>query len=362
MAAVALAEPQVLRATSGRIRVHMPGWSGQGCRRLEDSLRQAKGVVNAQASGVTANILICFDPGATTRSKVLAALVSLLKKGLSDDPPLRARPHVQHERTEHTGRARIAVPGLDRNPEMVRRVVDHYSALPGVKHVSASVLTGRILVEYSSHELDVEDLLDHLTNLELADVEGEDAPAYPLDPAPLVQSSVRAAGASAGLLLLGLSRATGYVAPAGLDAAAARSAAAMGILQGFPFVRNGLRRLLGPATADLALYLPSVALLTLSGSPLGLTLAAGESFRILTEVLPRRAAWRRYEAGLESAAEAHPGDVIRLESGESDSAARHRSRRLRYRCRTRQLTHPCRAGVPYTGGRSLPRGTLCAFS
>src|SRR5581483_356174 len=40
-----------------------------------------------------------------------------------------------------------------------------------------------------------------------------------------------------------------------------------------------------------------------------------EALRVLTEVIPRRAAWRRYEERLGDAADAEPGAIIRLESG-----------------------------------------------
>jgi calcium-translocating P-type ATPase len=310
------AEPRVLHATPGRIRVHIPDWPGHGQRTLEARLRAVAGVLSAQANTLTANVLIRYDPARTGAAKLVDALRSLLRDGFTDDTPAPAQPHVVHERSGHTGRARIAVRGLDRNPAMVRQVVDHYCALPGVKRVTASVLTGRILVEYSRNEIEIEDLLDHLADIELPEVEGEDEPDHPLDPAPLVHSSVRTAGATLGLGLLGAGRLTGLEVSPGFQAGAAQSAAAFGIVQSFPIVRSGLRRLLGPLAADLALYIPGIAVLTLSGSPLGLVLAAAESFRLLTEVLPRRAAWRRYEAGLETVAQAHPGDVIRLESGD----------------------------------------------
>lgn len=314
MSIAILEEPQVLHATPGRIRVHIPTWRGQ--RGLEARLSEVQGVLNARANSLTANVLLRFDPALTSVGTLVAALRSMLEDGIGVDEPAPVRPHVVPERSEGTGRARIAVPGLDRNPAMVRQVVDHYNSLPGVKRVSASVLTGRCLVEYSRNELEIEDLLNHLVDIELPEVEGEDKPDHPLDPTPLIHSSVRTAGATLGLGLLGAGQITGFAVSPGLQAGAAQSTAALGILQSFPFVRTGLRRLLGPLAADLALYVPAIAVLTLSGSPLGLVLAAAESFRILTEVIPRRAAWRRYEAGLETVAHAHPGDVIRLESGE----------------------------------------------
>src|SRR5947209_511225 len=164
--AAVLEDPSVLHATPGRIRVHIPDWPGQGQRGLEARLCQMQGVISARANALTANVLIRFDPAATNAVALVGALRSLVGAGIEADEPEPARPHVVHERSGQTGRARIAVPGLDRNPAMVRQVVDHYSSLPGVKRVSVSVLTGRCLVEYSHNELEIEDLLDHLANIE----------------------------------------------------------------------------------------------------------------------------------------------------------------------------------------------------
>ena len=57
-------------------------------------------------------------------------------------------------------------------------------------------------------------------------------------------------------------------------------------------------------------------MIALSNSPLGLLTTGAEALRLLTEVVARRAAWRRDEERLGDAAEAVPGAVIRLKAGE----------------------------------------------
>ena len=135
MSAAVLDDLRVLHATRGRILVHIPNWSGQGQRGLETRLRTMKGVLGAQANALTANVLIRFDPAMTSAGGVLATLGTFVRDGSDEGAPAPVRPHVVHDRDEHVGRARIAVPGLERNPAMVRQVVDHYCRIPGVKQI-----------------------------------------------------------------------------------------------------------------------------------------------------------------------------------------------------------------------------------
>lgn len=314
MTSAALAEPEVLHVTPGRIRLHLPDWSGQGQHGFETRLRQIQGVLSASANSLTANVLIRFDPAVADLKAILAAVRSIVPTG--EEEPDLAQPHVLHERAGETGRARIAVRGLDRNPELARQLVESLHRQPGVTRVATSVLTGRVLVEFNRHETTIEDLLSHVTGIELPDLPEEDHPGHPLDPAPLLQSFARTIGAGLGLGLLAVQRLTGFQPSPGLRGGAVRASALIGILQGFPFIRNGLRRLFGREAAELAFAVPSILALTLAGSPLGLSVTAVESFRLLTEVVARRAAWRRYEETLETVAAPHPGAVMRCESGE----------------------------------------------
>ena len=312
----ALAEaPELVHALPGRVRVHLPGWTGQGQRALESRLRREPGVRAVRANPLTANVVVQFDPTTTDSGSILTRLQALVSDVLRapEEPP---SPPVLHERRGTTRRARVAVRGLDRNPNVARHLVERLCDLPGVTRVTASALTGRVLVEYDEHLCDIEDLLNHVANVELPDLPDEDRPAHPLAPSPLLQGAVRTGGAALGLGLIGAQQLTGVRVQPELQAGALRVSAVIGILQSFPFVRNGLRRLLSRDVADVLIFVPGVISLTLAGIPLGLAVVGLESLRLLTECSARRAAWRRYEERLEGAPAAHPGGVIRLESGE----------------------------------------------
>lgn len=55
-------KPHIVSTMPGRIRVHLPHWSGDGPRRLEQRVRTVPGVRRAEANPLTGNILIGFDP------------------------------------------------------------------------------------------------------------------------------------------------------------------------------------------------------------------------------------------------------------------------------------------------------------
>jgi cation-transporting P-type ATPase I len=322
MAVAALDEPTLVHALPGRVRVHLPGWSGEGQRALETGLRKLPGVESAQANGLTSNVLIRFDPSKVETGTLFArlrALVSSVGQLDRDGPSPRHRagpPAVVHERKGDVGRARIAVRGLDRDPAIAQKAVDALKKQPGVVRVGASLLTGRVLVEFSQKETTLDDLLAQVSNVELPPLQGEDRPSHPLDPGPMFQSGARVVGAGLGLGLLATQRLTGTRPSSSLQAAAVQTAAIAGILQSFPAIRSGLRRLLGHDVADIAISAPTILALTVAGSPLGLALTAAESMRLFTEVMSRRSSWRRYEESLETADSAQPGDTVRMESGE----------------------------------------------
>lgn len=308
-------EAPVLHSIPGRLRVHLPAWSGQGKRQLETRLRLAPGVRSVQANTLTGNILVQYDPAVTNEQAILQEVQALDLNTIDATEPEPPPPPVVREKQGKTVRARIAVRGLDRDPHVAKRVVEHLRRYPGV-HSSVSRLTGRVLVEFTEHEVDLENLISEISDLELPDVEEEDRPAYPLDPGPLIQSASRTIGASAGLGLLAIRRLIGAQEPLPGAGVAIQAASIIGILQGIPPVRYGLRRLLGRTVADLLFNVPGVITLTLSSSLLGLSLIAGESTRLLTEVQARRAAWRRHEERIANAPSAQPDATNRLESSE----------------------------------------------
>src|SRR5262249_21061910 len=124
---------------------------------------------------------------------------------LEDQPP---PPVVEDHADGPLNRARIAVRGLDRDPNVARRVLQRLQRHPGVR-AWASLLTGRVLVEYSEHETTLNELLAEIARVELPPLPGEDRPAHPLDPAPLWQSASRTAGAIAGLAMIAARRLLG---------------------------------------------------------------------------------------------------------------------------------------------------------
>lgn len=309
------AEPLVLHAVTGRVRVHVQGWSGQGKRLVEAQLHHIQGIRRVQANPATGNILVVFDPAIVSRQDVLHALHMLDLEHLNVQPAEPAPPPVAREKRGRTVRARIAVRGLDRDPHLAKRVVEHLEKRLGVR-ARANTLTGRVLVEFEEHETELDDLLAEVADLELPDLPGEDRPAYPLDPGPLFQSAARLVGTALGLSFLTARRLLGREElPPGAEAAA-YAAGMIGLFQGIPPLRHGLRRVVGRTVADLLVNVPGIITLTLSSSSLGLALVGLESLRLFTEVQARRSAWKQHEARVAQAPSAQPDALIRLEGGE----------------------------------------------
>lgn len=312
---VARAELHVLHAVAGRVRVHVRGWSGQGKRQIETQLHHMQGIRRVQANPATGNILVVFDPAILSKQDVLHAVHTLDLGLLNAQPAEPVQPPVAREKRGRTIRARIAVRGLDRDPRLAKRVVERLEKRPGVR-AHANTLTGRVLVEFEEHETELDDLIAEVADLELPDLPGEDRPAYPLDPGPLVQSAARLVGTALGLGFLTARRLIGREElPPGAEAAA-YAAGMIGLFQGIPPLRHGLRRVLGRTMADLLVNIPGIITLTLSSSSLGLALVGTESLRLFTEVQARRSAWKQHEARVAQAPSAQPDAVIRLESGE----------------------------------------------
>ena len=201
----AVATPQVVHALPGRLRIHAPGWARADRAQLDERLRSLPGVEHVRASAATGNVLVRFDSSQLDQDRVLAALRD------GEPTPQRVGAHVGDK--DHVaavvrpnagphGRARIPVTGIDRDPQLARKVEERLEALPEVERAEASPLTGRVFVEFSRRVTDVDDLLNEVAKLQLAPRPGEDRPEHPLDPGPLVQSAARLIGASFGLALL----------------------------------------------------------------------------------------------------------------------------------------------------------------
>ncbi len=318
---VAVAEmPCTLHSLPGRVRVHIPGWSGQEKRKVEAVLREVQGVRRIQTNALTGNILIYFDPVVTDEQSILGVIQTLTFDTTTTPEEEPVPPPVMRERQGRNIRARIAVRGLDRDPHLAKRVVELLERRPGVR-ATASQLTGRVLVELTEHEVELEDLLADVADLELPALPDEDRPAYPLDPGPLIQSVTRTIGSTFGLGLLATRWLLRSTEPLPGASGALRIASVIGILQGIPPVRYGLRKLLGRTGADLLIHIPGIIMLTLANSPLGLAVIGSESLRLLTEIRARRDAWRRHEEREKTAPSSRPAATIRLEAGERSPLA-----------------------------------------
>ncbi len=315
---------RVLHTVPGRVRVHIPGWPTAGKRALETKLRCVQGVRSAQANAVTGNILIQYDPSITDEQSllktagILANEVSREAEASSEGAAAAAEtapPPTIREQHGKQIRARIAVRGLDRDPHLAKRVVEALERHPGV-HASANLLTGRVLVEFTEHEVELEDLIADVAGIELPELPGETRPSYPLDRGPLIQSIVRLSGATLGLGLLTTRRLLQTQEPLPGATVASNIASTIAIIQGIPAIRYGLRKLLGSTVSSLLINIPNLITLSVAERQTGLIVNASESLRLLTATYARRQAWKRYEAGVEDAPSAQPDAVIHLESGE----------------------------------------------
>ena len=318
MGALVAEEFRLVHAVPGRVRLHLPGRSGQGLRHAEAQLRQVPGVRSAQANPLTGNVLVHFDPIATDEHAVRHAASASSEEvtGQGEDNRTPALPPALQERQEGTTRARIAVRGLDRDPVLAHRIVERLEHRPGVQRATASPLTGRVLVEFVEPESTLDDLLADVADLELPELPGEDRPSHPLESGPLVRNAARAAAATLGLGFLAVRRLVGTEGPPVRAAGPVVVAGTIGLVQGFPGALNGLRRMLGPNVVDAGLGAAGIVSLTLAGSPLGLALGGLQAAQLFTEVRARRAAWRRHESLWERHSSVQPGAVIHVEAGE----------------------------------------------
>jgi cation-transporting P-type ATPase I len=306
---------RILHTIPGRLRVHMPEWEGKGKRGIETELRQLQGVQSVQANALTCNILVQFDPALTNEQAILAT-VSNLELNRVDEPDQPPPPPTVREKQGGTVRARIAVRGLDRDPHLAKRILQHLERRYPSVRARSNILTGRMLVEFEEHEAELDDLIAEVANFELPEIPDEDHPAFPLDPGPLIQGATRTIGAVLGFGVLGLRRLVGIEEPLPAAGVAIQASSVIGIVQGLPPVRYGMRKLFGRTIADLLFNVPAIISLTLAGSPLGLAVVGAESLRLVTEVYTRQSAWRRHEERVANAPSTQPDAIIRLESGE----------------------------------------------
>ncbi|HET9014478.1 MAG TPA: HAD-IC family P-type ATPase [Thermomicrobiaceae bacterium] len=326
----AVVETQVIHSLPGRLRLRLPANLADRPASLEERLRRIPGVRGVRVSPLTGTALVEFDPRTTDDDAILRAV------GTAEPAPRPApvapaahprrwaqatRAQVSSRdiiRSRHgtTRRVRIPVTGMDRDPRVARAVVNRLRDRTGVQQVHANPLTGRVLVEFTEHEVDLQDLLSEVVDVELPPLPDEDRPKHPLDPAPLVQSAVQSSGAGLGLAVLAGQRLATAGQPLPGSSAAGEVAGVIGLVRSWPVTRDGIRRILGRHVADALFNSAAIVSLALADSPLGLAANAAEGLRLLTEVLARRRAFRQLEQDLHGVASTEPGALIRLDSGE----------------------------------------------
>ena len=231
---------------------------------------------------------------------------------ISQEPP--TPPKVVTEGSGREKRARISVRGLERNPLLAGRLVQHLEKNHGVK-ARAKFITGHLHVEYDEFRVALQHIIAEIARLELPALPGEDRPEHPLDPAPLIQSMTRAIGSLVGLAFITYRRLATPAAPG--NGFATIVAGAINVLEGFPVVQRQLRRIVGRNQAYALSGSLGIVALSLANFPLGLVVIGLESLMVLGEVMARRSAWVRYEDSLVGSESAEPGAHVRLENGMS---------------------------------------------
>ncbi|MGN6167632.1 MAG: hypothetical protein ACTHQQ_05625, partial [Solirubrobacteraceae bacterium] len=185
-------DPRIVHSLRGRVRIHAPGIADVGAASVENAIGRVDGVRFARASVLTSNVLVVFDARTMDERRVLARLRSVVRAGGRRSGKRRAREPAGgdstpakntpagtapgHERTTNPNtrrRARVAVRGLDRDPDLARRLVERLSRRPGVSRVSPSPLTGRVLVELVGGARTMQQILDDIADLELSGLDDE---------------------------------------------------------------------------------------------------------------------------------------------------------------------------------------------
>jgi uncharacterized membrane protein YbaN (DUF454 family) len=108
-------EPSVVHSSYGRLRVHLPHWSGTQGEEIGAALRRLPGVTHAEANPLTGNVLLLFEPRQTSAQALLEALPALRL-----DLPIRLL--VLQDEPENPALAEevcgpVSVPGLVLEPD-----------------------------------------------------------------------------------------------------------------------------------------------------------------------------------------------------------------------------------------------------
>jgi calcium-translocating P-type ATPase len=290
----------------------LPRWPGRrSAAALVGLLCKVVGVTHAEANPATQNVLLLYEPHHTTVEALLAAL-SAAATDVASSPPAPQPPIRKNSTLRQDS---LPVRGLDRDPTLGTRLIEHLEKSLGAR-ARVSLLTAEIHVAYDSTRARLEDISAAIAGLLPPQIPGEDNPRHPLDPNPLRDGVTRVVGAVAAVGVLTLQQ---MIVPqavsVGVAVAAASVAGVFNLIQGFPVVREGMRKLLGRRAADVITSGGGILSLMTANMPIGLVAAGLEGFVLGEEVMARRAAWRRYEENIDANLSVLPGAVIRLEAG-----------------------------------------------
>lgn len=336
-------EPRIVHSLPGRVRIHVPTLSTLGAAELEARLERIDGVRQARASELTRNVLVEYDRARLDIGNVLARLRRMAAGGKPSAAGRAAgsrvhRPVIEEKVSAKANgrasasakgnggerasaskrtirRARIAVRGLDRDPDLARRLVERLCRRHGVLRVSPSPLTGRVLIELAEGTESIQEILDEIGDLELPPDGEHEIPAHPLDPSPIIEGAAKTVGAGLGLLLLLGRQVAGTQGPP-VSRGAGEVAGTVGLLEGFPAVSRRIEDALGHERKEVVLGATAIVAMSASGNPLGLAFAGAAALRLLTESVARRHAWQEYELRTQDHPDVHPGAVLTLEPGQ----------------------------------------------
>ena len=304
----------MVRSSEGRLRVHLPHWSGKGTSALAAAIRRLPGVRKVEPNPITGNVLILFHPRQTNADQLWTGLQDLRLDGHSAAEPARhsAPTGVIHEGTGRHRRARIPIRGLGRDAGLARRVVAHLEGSHGVRArpIRSPAPSSSITTSGSSMSKtwSPRSLTCHCPLCRARTIRSTHWTR-----ARCVRSATRAIGSVLGLGFVTMERLL-FPGIAGHHAGAV-VAGLVHMVQGLPAVQDRLRRVLGENGATIASHGVAIVALAAADIPLGLVLAGAEALLLLNAVTQRRAAWRRYEDGLDASSATVAGAVIRLEPG-----------------------------------------------
>ena len=257
---------RVVHRSAGRVRISLARLQPDQYSPLETRLRAETGILDARANVLTRNLLVRYDATITTEERVIAC-VARMDVRTPDPDPARAHGSAPSAAGPVTGRRQQAV----------------------ADDVDAVAKTGRDAVRVS---------------------------ADPLDGDRVMQHGARVAGSVLGLAVLAGRRLRGAAGSPVASAGPSVVAGLLGVIEGFPALRDGARRHLGSGAADTLFGVGAIVSLTAAGGTLGLALSGLAAARLLGEALSRRDASRRYEQRVGRGPSAIPGSTVRLEAGE----------------------------------------------